>query len=266
MTTQIPVVLCFSGHDPTGGAGIQADIEILRRVGCHPVCLITALTAQDTCDVKRVYPQDPENLLCQARVLLKDIRIAAIKIGLLGSPEIAGAVLQILDETPGVPIILDPIISAGGGHTLAGDSLLDIMLTQIIPRTLVLTPNTCEARALTDAHDLDICAELLLNSGCQHVLITGTHEESDTVVNRWYAQNDVAVETAWPRLPYSYHGSGCTLASAIAGSLAKGFNMSEAIVQAQKFTWDSLKGGYALGRGQLIPQRLSRSYVGKRLD
>ncbi|MDD1649456.1 MAG: bifunctional hydroxymethylpyrimidine kinase/phosphomethylpyrimidine kinase, partial [Methylococcaceae bacterium] len=116
MSPHPPVVLCLSGHDPTGGAGLQADIETLRALGCHPATVVTALTAQDTRDVQAVYPQAPDLFLSQARLVLADLPVAAIKIGLLGSAGIALAVVKLIGEAGPVPVVLDPILAAGGGH------------------------------------------------------------------------------------------------------------------------------------------------------
>lgn len=249
-----PVVLSLSGHDPTGGAGIQADIEVLFRLGCHPCTVVTALTEQDTCDVKRIYPQDGAAFLAQALTLIDDLRPAAIKIGLLGSAAIAAAVAQILDRLPDVPVVLDPILAAGGGHDLASGELLSAIGELLVPRTCILTPNTPEARRLTGRHGLDDCAALLMAKGCAAVLITGTHDESDDVVNRLYTQAGVRCYQ-WPRLPACYHGSGCTLAAATAGFLALGYAPEMAVERAQRETWSCLQGGYALGRGQYLPDR-----------
>ncbi len=249
-----PVVLCLSGHDPTGGAGIQADIEILRRLGCHPCTVVTALTAQDTVDVAEVYPQDPEHFLTQARRLLADIGIRAIKIGLLGSAAMAAATARLIDEAPAVPVILDPVLAAGGGHPLAGEDLRHVMLRELMPRATVVTPNTPEARRLTGEVGADACAAALLALGAAHVLLTGTHAAGPTVINRWYGP-DGAVASHWPRLPGSYHGSGCTLASALAGGLARDLPMAVAIAEAQQVTWTTLSEARRIGRGQWLPRR-----------
>lgn len=254
MSAQPPVVLCLSGHDPTGGAGIQADIETLRAHHCHPATVITSLTAQDTCDVKQVFPQNPEQFLAQARLLMADLRPVVIKVGLLGDASIAEALVALLDEAGPVPVVLDPILAAGGGQALASERLLQVMVEQIIPRATVITPNTPEARRLTGREAPDECASALRSLGCPHVLLTGTHEDDTDVVNRWYGAAGV-VEQCWPRLPGSYHGSGCTLASALAARLAKGFSMADSVAAAQRFTWEALRDGYAPGKGQYLPLR-----------
>ena len=254
MSPHPPVVLCLSGHDPTGGAGLQADIETLRACGCHPATIVTALTTQDTGDVKQVYPQNPENFLAQARCLMADLPITVVKIGLLGSADMAEAVVTLLDEAGPLPMVLDPILAAGGGHPLASERLMRVLVSQVIPRSLVVTPNTPEARRLSGRQEPDDCASALRAMGCPHVVLTGTHEDGKEVVNRWYSEAG-RVDGRWPRLRESYHGSGCTLASALAAGLARGLPMAGAVAAAQRFTWEALRNGYAVGRGQRLPQR-----------
>lgn len=254
--THPPIVLCLSGHDPTGGAGAQADIETLSRLGCHPCTVVTALTAQDTRNVRQLWPQPPEAFLAQARLLVADLPPAIVKIGLLGSAEIALAVAGLLsDELAGVPVVLDPVLAAGGGKPLAREDLLRAIQETLLPLTAVLTPNIPEARQLAGGPETpDGCAARLLELGCQNVLITGTHSEESEVVNRLYGP-DGPRSWRWPRLPHEYHGSGCTLASAVAAGLAQGLTVEDACLEAQQFTWQALAGGHALGQGQWLPRR-----------
>jgi len=256
MTKFPPVVLCLSGHDPSGGAGVQADIQTLSLLGCYPCSVVTALTAQDTRNVQAIMPQREEDFLAQARLILEDLPVAAIKIGLLGNAGIASAVRKILRELPGIPVVLDPILAAGGGKDLAREDLIAVLKSHLLPLTTVLTPNTVEARRLAGKFEnLDECAGELLRLGCAHVLITGTHDPGEAVVNRWYGPQGVHAYR-WERLPHSYHGSGCTLASALGGFLALGVDMEGAVQQAQEFTWQALQSGFALGKGQHLPNRL----------
>ena len=250
----LPAVLCLSGHDPTGGAGLQADIETLFRLGCHPMTVVTALTEQDTVDVRAVHPQKPDAFARQARTLIADVRVSAVKIGLLGDAGIALAVVELLDALPGVPVVLDPILAAGGGHPLASRELAAVIVDELLPRVAVLTPNSTEARRLAGCVALDACAAYLLDRGCGRVLITGTHEAGDDVSNRLYGGPEVVTQIV-PRLPGTYHGSGCTLAAAAAGFLARGLTVDEAVTRALAFTWAALAAGYVQGRGQLIPNR-----------
>jgi len=256
MTQPPPVVLCFSGHDPTGGAGVQADIETITRLGGHACTVVTALTAQDTRNVQAVWPQPGRDFLRQARLLAADLPIQAVKIGLLGSAEIALAVAGLLaDELAGIPVVLDPVLAAGGGQPLAREDLIEAIRRRLLPWTSVATPNIPEARCVAGGVEaLDDCAAEWLRLGCGHVLITGTHSDSGEVVNRLYGAGDDCA-WAWPRLPHEYHGSGCTLAAALAAGLARGLGLVEACRQAQQFTWDALAAGFAPGHGQWLPKR-----------
>lgn len=252
-----PIVLCFSGHDPSGGAGIQADIETIVSHRCHAASIITCLTEQDSRNVKKLLPQQPEDIISQAETLLGDFEVAAFKIGLIGSAAVAAAISQIVGVYPRIPLVLDPVLAAGGGSELAGQELIDAITAQLLPLTTLLTPNSHEARRLSGLDDLPACADKLLALGAKNVLITGTHEDSELVHNRLWMSEDHRHETFnWQRLPHNYHGSGCTLASAAAALLAQGLDLFSAVSEAQEYTWESLQAGYRPGLGQHNPERL----------
>jgi hydroxymethylpyrimidine/phosphomethylpyrimidine kinase len=256
-SSSVPVVLVFSGTDPSGGAGVQADIETLASMGCHTCAVITAVTVQDTVDVKRFETMDPALVVEQARAILEDVPVMAIKIGMLGSVEIIEVIHTILLDYPEIPVVLDPVVMAGGGGMLADEDILDAMVNLLFPAVTVLTPNSQEARAFAqEADNLDACAQEILENGCEYVLITGTHESTPTVINNLYSDQQLVESFNWERLPDSFHGSGCTLAVAIAGLLAQGLDPSNAIYEAQEYTWETLNNGYRVGMGQSIPNRL----------
>lgn len=256
MSQKIPVVLTLSGHDPSGGAGIQADIETLAALNCHTCGVITALTTQNTQNVLAVYPQNPSQFAEQLETLWNDLPIGTIKIGLVGSIDVALAIADWLMQHPKIPTVFDPVLAAGGGARLVDPALLQIIKERLLPITTVLTPNSLEAVLLNAGEkNLDLCGRNLLASGCQNVLITGTHENEPTVKNRLYLANGERKLIPWERLPDSYHGSGCTLAASIAGYMALGLELESAIDKAQDFTWQSLKAGYKPGTGQFIPNR-----------
>ena len=252
-----PIVLTFAATDPSGGAGIQADILTLTSMGCHALSVVTAITVQDTVGVEDYFPIDAEWIADQARSVLEDMPVAAFKIGMLGSRAIAEAVHTILKDYPGVPVVLDPVLTSARGYELADESLREAMIALLFPLTTVLTPNSLEARALASSADtLDACAQQLMEYGSEFVLITGTHENTPEVMNTLYGNHRKLETFHWERLPGSYHGSGCTLASAIAGMLAHGLESFTAIHEAQQYTWNALKHAHRLGRGQYLPNRL----------
>ena len=184
-----PVVLCFSGHDPSGGAGIQADIETLNSHYCHCCSIITALTEQDTQNVYKITPQQANDIIDQATRLFKDFNIQCIKIGLIGDVNIAVAIQQLLVEHPDIPVVLDPVLAAGGGMSVANTQLISAISELLLPRTTILTPNSVEARKLANRDELSECGLTLLSMGCEYVLLTGTHEETPIVSNQLFNQN-----------------------------------------------------------------------------
>ena len=253
----VPVVMVFSGNDPSGGAGVQADIESLISHGCHTAPVITALTIQDTQDVIGYTPLDGGLIIEQARAVLEDMPVNAFKLGLLTSTEAVEAIHSVLADYPDIPVVMDPVLASGSGTLLTDDDVIDAMSELLLPQATVLTPNSHEARVLApEADTLDACAMALLSNGAEFVLITGTHENTPTVKNTLYANNRVMDTFTWERLEGSFHGSGCTLAASIAGLLAQGLEPFTAIHEAQEYTWQSLSHGYRIGMGQKIPNRL----------
>ena len=146
-TNEIPVVLSFAGNDPTGGAGMLADIEAIASMGCHAAPVITALTVQDTQNVVSFEEVDASLVMEQARAVLEDMPVACVKVGMLGSAENAAAIHTVLRDYPDIPVVLDPVLRAGGGTQLADEELLDAMIELLFPLTTVLTPNSQEALA-----------------------------------------------------------------------------------------------------------------------
>ncbi len=258
-----PAVLTLAGSDSLRRAGIQADILTLASLGCHPLSVITAITVQDTVGVDDFMVLDSDLVNDQARFLLEDIPVLVFKIGMLGSVENVAVVAQLIADYPDVPVVLDPVLRSGGGHELADDDLIAAMRDLLIPQVSIITPNSMEARrlAMNDPDEdeelsLDEAAKRLLALGCPHVLITGTHENTKEVINSLYSPNGIVRADRWERLPGSYHGSGCTLASAIAGMLATGLMLPEAVREAQEYTYQSLVAGFRPGMGQSIPDRM----------
>jgi hydroxymethylpyrimidine/phosphomethylpyrimidine kinase len=261
-----PLVMSFAASDPTSGAGLQADLLTFASMGCHPLTIVTAITVQDTAGVEDMLPIDADWVADQARVVLEDMVVAAFKIGLLGSVENIAAVAEIISDYPEVPLILDPVIASGRGDELANEDMVAAMKELLLPQTFIVTPNSIEARRLaqdgndeggdTEELSLDECAKRILALGCEYVLITGTHENTPMVINTLYGASGTLRSDSWPRLAGSFHGSGCTLASAIAANLANGFDLTDAVHDAQDYTWQTLNAGFQPGMGQYLPDRL----------
>lgn len=272
-----PVVLSFAASDPTCGAGMQADLLTIAALGGHPLTVITAITVQDTAGVEAILPIDADWIVDQARQVLEDIPVAAFKLGLLGSVEAIAGIAEILADYPDIPVVFDPVLASGRGDQLSDENMVEAMIALLLPLTTVLTPNSLEARRLAqelgpdegendenegqgeakdDAPALAECARRLLGTGCEYVLLTGTHEATENVVNTLYGSHGALRADTWERLPGSYHGSGCTLAAALATHLALGIDLPDAVASAQEYTWNTLAAGYRPGMGQFIPDRL----------
>jgi len=258
-----PIVLAFAGSDPSGGAGLQGDLLTLAAMGCHPLSVVTAITAQDTVGVGAVQPIGADWVAEQARLVLADMPVGAFKIGMVATVENAAAIAAVVRAHPAVPVVLDPVLASGRGDPLATDDMAAALPELLVPLATVVTPNSLEVRRLaafpgerTDALPLERCALRLAGLGAKFVLVTGTHEPTPEVVNALYDSQGVVSTDRWDRLPGQYHGSGCTLASAIAAGLAHGLAVAEAVRAAQRFTWQTLMRAFRPGAGQAIPDRL----------
>lgn len=246
----VPTVLVFAGLDPGGGAGLAADIAAIGALGCHALPVATALTVQDNNRVHEVQPVDTGLILRQADALIDACSIDAVKIGIPGSAENAAAIARLLRQLraadPLLPVVLDPVLASGHGDPLGKGSAIGA-LVQLLPLATILVPNLPEARALGAVP-------------CEHVLVTGGHGEGELVVNRWL--RDGVEQRAWrlPRLPHSYHGSGCTLAAAIAARLALGDAMGEALEHAQDYCHQTLAHAFWIAPGQRIPRRILHTH------
>ena len=257
-----PIVLCLSGHDPSGGAGLQADIEALLAQGCHAAPVVTALTVQNSVDVTDFRVLDRDWVLAQAQAVITDMPIAAVKLGMLGSLAMVETVLMIMEKLPGVPLICDPVLRAGGGGALGKDEVGYALREQLLPRASIATPNLPEARILAELPEgtADQCAAKLLPH-TQQLLITGGHGDESQVHNRLYLGDGSCQDFSCPRLPGSYHGSGCTLASTLAGRLALGEGLSSAVQTALDYTWRTLRDAERPGQGQYVPRRLPLDFA-----
>jgi len=249
-----PIVLVIAGHDPSGGAGIQADIESIVNAGCHAVTVITSLTAQNTSEVTGISYQDPIFFEEQIKLIFNDFNVSACKIGMIGNAGLVNIIHKELSDIK-IPIILDPIIDSGTGKNLSPKKTYENILTLLLPLTTIITPNSIEAKILAETEDLKNAASKLLSRGGESVLITGSHEETNDIINMLYKRDTPPIEYTWKRLSGSFHGSGCTLSSRIAANLALGNNLDNAVEEAQKYTWQTLKNGLELGKGQIHPNR-----------
>ena len=259
-----PRVMTFSATDPTSGAGLQADILTISSLGCHPVSIATGFTVQDTVGVNKLIPVDSELVNDQARFILKDMEVEIFKLGLLGSKENITTIAEIISDYPDTPLIIDPVLASGRGDEFSDIEARNMMMELLFPESLLITPNSLEARQLVGNEEesadisIDACVDRFKEMGCENILITGTHENTENVINTLYNSSNQVIPYHWDRLPGSYHGSGCTLTAAISAYYALGLSIDEAVEEAQHFTWQTLKNGFKPGMGQLIPNRFFR--------
>jgi hydroxymethylpyrimidine/phosphomethylpyrimidine kinase len=257
----LPTVLVFAGADPSGGAGIAADILAIAAQGAHALPVITALTVQDNDRVYEVLPVDCEVVRRQVLALMGKVAIHAVKIGIPGSRSnavaIAGLVRRLRRDQPDLPVVLDPVLASGAGDDLACEDPRDV-LAPLLPLATLIVPNLPEARAICGTEGaIAQQAGLLRARGCGDVLVTGGHADGEWVVNRWFGAGRER-EWRWPRLPGQFHGSGCTLASAIAARLACGDSMEVALGTAQLYCHQALDDAFSIAAGQRIPLRAAK--------
>lgn len=253
MTVARPVVLCISGVDPTGAAGLQAEIEVLHRLGVHAVSLVTALTVQDTRNVAQVLPVALATLIAQWATLQADgVRPQAVKVGLVPDAAQALWVAEMVHGL-GVPVIVDPILRAGGGAGLSARNTL----APLLRAATVLTPNLDEAQALIDSpvDRATLAAAVRQHWGVNAVLVTGGDLTGDAEVWHGFADAGGAFEARHPRLPQRFRGAGCTLSAALAGRMALGETPRAALPAAQEATRAALARAWPLGAGRWIPGR-----------
>ena len=254
--TKKPVVLCFSGHDPSGGAGIQADIEAIVAQGAYATTVVTLLTVQDTSSLSQLLPLDAQWIEQQAAAILADLDVKVIKLGALGSVAAIEVIANVLKAHPQLPVVIDPVLSSGGGSALSREDLINGYRDLLVPLASVITPNWPEACALADCDgSLEQVADTLLAMGTKQLLISGGHGPDEPLVNRLFSADGVVQQNQWPRYPGQFHGTGCTLASAIAGQLAMGQEMAQAVANAEAYTARCVATALAVGSSH-VPNRV----------
>lgn len=251
-----PVVLCFSGLDPSGGAGIVADIEAISSHGVQVAPIITAATVQDTQDVMSFAPMPADLIVEQARAVLEDMPVNVIKIGMIGSSDIAEAIHSILIDYPSLKVVYDPVFSTEKDGALSTPDMVDTVRSLLLPLTTVLTPNIFEVHTLAPGSDTPAAAAMgLLETSCEYILLTGTHGKTPDVVHMLYSNHRELKRYHYERLPHKYHGSGCTLAASLAALLAQGQDPVGASHQALDYTHKTLTNATRIGMGQYHPDR-----------
>ncbi|RRQ82829.1 bifunctional hydroxymethylpyrimidine kinase/phosphomethylpyrimidine kinase [Streptomyces griseofuscus] len=253
-TVTPPRVLTVAGSDSGGGAGIQADLKTMLALGVHGMSVLTAVTAQNSLGVQGVWELPAEAVRAQYRSVVDDIGVQAVKTGMLGSAELVETVAELIAGTD-APAVVDPVGVSKHGDALLADSALDAVRTGLLPAATVATPNLDEVRQLTGVQvesedDLRRAADAVLAYGPRWVLVKGGHLAGDAVD---LLTDGTAAGEHWLRAPRHdnrhTHGTGCTLASAIASGLARGLTVPTAVTAAKEYVTGAIASGFALGTG-----------------
>lgn len=249
------VILTIAGSDPSGGAGIQADIKTVSSLGGYPLSVITAITAQNTARVSAIREADPFIIKAQLEVLSEDIMIDGIKIGMIYSARAADIIADFISaKCSGIPVVLDPVIVSTSGHLLMQEKTLSVMKNKLFPLCTAITPNIPEAEILAGCSiknltDMEESAVKLLEYGSQWVIVKGGHLPGETAyITDIIANNREIIHLTDSKIPAgSVRGTGCTFSSALAFYLAKGYSMVESAPKAKAYIEKTLKASFALG-------------------
>ena len=250
-------VLTIAGSDSGGGAGIQADLKTFAAHRVHGLSAIAALTAQHTRGVSEVHVPPVDFLHAQLDACFDDFEIGAAKLGMLATADVIDAVADVLDARSPPWIVLDPVMVSTSGARLLAEDALDALRRRLLPLASVATPNLPEAelllgRGIADIDDMRAACAALLALGVRAVLLKGGHLATGDEVVDLYADADGLREFAHPRLQVEGHGTGCTLASAVAANLCRGATLPQACVDASDYVHRALRGGYRPGRGDVV--------------
>ncbi|WP_045837939.1 bifunctional hydroxymethylpyrimidine kinase/phosphomethylpyrimidine kinase [Hyphomicrobium sp. 99] len=245
----VPIALTIAGSDPSGGAGIQADLKTFSAFGIYGATIVTALTAQNTLGVQGVFPISLEFIAAQFHSVVSDLNVSSIKTGMLGDAATVETVARLLAEVPGVPVVVDPVMVATSGDVLLAADAIDAVRNALIPRAQLITPNIPEASRLLDRaeaateDEMRMQAEALMLFGCGAVLIKGGHGAGADAVDVFFDGREHRIFRRPRVATRNTHGTGCTLSAAIAAGLAEGKPLPDAIEAGKLFVWRALQAG-----------------------
>ncbi|MFO1256994.1 MAG: hydroxymethylpyrimidine/phosphomethylpyrimidine kinase [Gammaproteobacteria bacterium] len=249
--------MSFSSNDPCGGSGIQADIETLGSLGCHCVPVITAISVQDTTTCYKISAIPNLLVVEQARAVLQDMPIAAIKIGMLGSVANVRALHSILKDYPNIPVVLDPVLHSENNRLHFDAEMCEALIALLMPLTTICIPDATEAKALSPQADtLDACAQEMMGQGADYILLTGGQTKDRKVLNSFYGNYRCLESFQWDIIQNDYLGFRCTLSTGISALLAQGLPTSSAVHKAQQYAYECLKKAYRVGMGKPLLNRL----------
>lgn len=252
--TQLPVVLSIAGSDPSAGAGIQQDLKTITNCGGYGTTVITSLTSQNTQGVRSTMPVPAEVVESQLRAIFDDMRVEAVKIGIIPNAAIARVIIKVLHEQRRrqvLPIVYDPILYSTSGHPLIDEEGLRLVQEELFPMCTLLTPNLPEAAQLFSEHEFkNLCTGSMPAFPC-NLLLKGGHAEGDTMIDRLWLKDEHREERySSPKIDTkNLHGTGCTLSSAIATYMAKGESLATAVGHAKTYVTRAIQGGKNLHLG-----------------
>ena len=249
--------LTIAGFDPSGGAGIQADIKTFSALGCYATSVLTALPVQNTMGVRTIYPIPCQAVQEQIEVILDDIFPNALKIGMVHTKELVATIVETLDKYPKMPIVFDPVMVATSGHKLIEDETIQTIVKRLFPIADIITPNLDEAGILAQMHietvqDMYLAGEKIRKLGAKNILLKGGHLKTDLLTSLFFSEEGNVHEFHFEKYnTNNTHGSGCTLSSAIASYLAQGKSMLDAVTLGQNYVQEAIYHGkdIAIGKG-----------------
>src|ERR1700716_2257455 len=249
-----PLLLTIAGFDPSCGAGTMADLKTFAAHGCYGVAVITSMTAQNTQSVETVHNTPSAELREQLEVLAKDCEIAAVKIGMLGNRGNAVVVAEFLDAHKFAHVVHDPVMRSSSGAELLDAGGIKYVVTELLKRASVITPNVAEAEVLTgmtikDVADMEAAARKIVELGARAVIVKGGH--MDRAVDTLFDGNELILLGGEKVKTDNTHGTGCTFASALAAQLAAGRGLLEAATLAKAYVMKAIEKGYAIGKGRI---------------
>lgn len=260
-----PIILSFGATDPIGAIGIHADLATFASMGCHGLAIITSILVGDTSQVDDIHPIEAEIVSDQARAVLEDVQVLACKVGLVGSVENVTVIAEIVSDYPELHLVLDPFNSSIPDLDAEKEDLLIAVCELLIPQTTVLVISKAElsllsetwkeADAQDDGDDMIADAMILIDSGCEFVLVTGAQGKENSIANILIDSSGVIRTDEWQQIQDAHLGASSTLSAAIAAMLANGLDVPEAVMEAQEFTFASITHAQRLGMGKLIPDR-----------
>lgn len=257
-----PLILTFGVADPVGAIGIQADLASFAAMGCHGLSTVTGILIGDTARVEDIEVTEADWVADQARVLLEDMPVAALKVGAVGSVENVSAIAEIVSDYPDIPLVLDPFVTALPDQGMDSEDLLLAVRELLVPQTTLLVISAVELgrfaetwRESSTEDMLAVDAIKIIEMGCEYLLVTGTPSEVGDVANTLFNESGVVRHDNWQRIAGTFTGAGSTISATITALLSNGLDVPDAVLEAQEFTIAALSHGQRLGMGKLVPDR-----------